>query len=394
MKKSPLLIIFLVIFIDLVGFGMVIPILPYYAKSFGASATVLGILMMSYSAMQFLFAPIWGQISDRVGRRPILLMSILGIGLSMLLLGFAKSLLWLFIGRIMAGIFGANISTASAYIADVTPPEKRAKGMGMIGAAFGLGFLFGPALGGVLSHWGYGTAAFVAAALSSLNFIFAYFKLEEPKLSLEVRQKHRNHFNKNFYLETLSKPKTGFVVLMFFLVTFGFAQLETTFGLFLLSRFGLDATHAGLILALLALVMVIIQGGAIGKLAKSFGEIRLVVIGTIMMSFGLFIASLSFHLSLFVIALFIQSIGYAITNPSLSSLVSKNASEGSQGSTMGVYQSAGSLARMLGPLVAGVLFDKLGIQVPFWASVIFFGITFSVAFLNRSLWKKSSEIAA
>src|SRR3990167_3392392 len=237
MKKSPLLIIFLVIFIDLVGFGMVIPILPYYAKSFGASATILGILMMSYSVMQFLFAPFWGQISDRVGRRPILLMSILGIGLSMILVGFAQSLLWLFVGRILAGIFGANISTAAAYIADVTTPEERAKGMGLIGAAFGLGFLFGPALGGLLSHWGYGTAAYVAAGLSFGNFIFAYLKLEEPPLAAEVRQKHRNHFNKNFYLQTLSNPKTGLVVLMFFLVTFGFAQLETTFALFLLSRF-------------------------------------------------------------------------------------------------------------------------------------------------------------
>src|SRR5262245_16201796 len=185
MKKSPLLIIFLVVFVDLVGFGIVIPILPYYAKSFGASATTLGILMMCYSGMQFLFSPFWGRLSDRIGRRPVILTSILGIGLSMVVLGFARSLAWLFAGRLMAGFFGANISAASAYIADVTPPEKRAKGMGLIGAAFGLGFLFGPALGGVLSRWGYGTAALVAAAISLFNFLFASLRLEEPRLSEE-----------------------------------------------------------------------------------------------------------------------------------------------------------------------------------------------------------------
>src|SRR3989338_6845379 len=173
MNKKPLLTIFLVVFIDLVGFGMIIPILPYYAVSFQASATTLGWLMMSYSAMQFVFSPFWGRLSDRIGRLPVLLACIAGIGVSMVLLGMAKSLIWLFAARILAGFFGANISAASAYIADVTKPSERAKGMGLIGAAFGLGFLFGPVLGGLLSKWGYGTAAYVAAGLSFGNLIFA-----------------------------------------------------------------------------------------------------------------------------------------------------------------------------------------------------------------------------
>ncbi len=376
MHKKSLLIIFLVVFIDLVGFGMVIPILPYYAKSFGASATTLGFLMMSYSAMQFLFAPFWGKKSDRIGRRPILLISILGIACSMLILGFASSLIWLFAGRILAGFFGANISAASAYIADITPPEGRAKGMGMIGAAFGLGFLFGPALGGILSQWGYGSVAFVASVMAFLNFFFALFFLKEPSLSQEQRQSHRHRIDQKSSLQILKNPKTGFAILLFFLVTFAFAQLETTFALLLLERFGLDAKHAGEILALMAVVMVFIQGGAIGKLVKKWGEVRLTIIGTALMAIALSAASLTHHLLYFVGALLIQAVGFALTNPSLSSLASRNADADKQGATLGLYQSAGSLARVIGPLVAGILFDYCGSKTPFLSASGIFAISF------------------
>ena len=180
MKRSPLLVLFVVVFIDLVGFGIVIPILPYYAKAYGASALTLGWLMTSYSLMQFFFAPVWGRLSDRIGRRPVLLGSMAGSVISLLILGWAPSLLWLFVGRTFAGICGANISTATAYIADVTDEKDRARGMGMIGAAFGLGFIFGPAIGGVLSRYGYGVPMFAAAALSAANIAFAWFQLQEP----------------------------------------------------------------------------------------------------------------------------------------------------------------------------------------------------------------------
>ncbi len=387
MHKKSLLIIFLVVFIDLLGFGMVIPILPYYAKSFGASATTLGWLMMCYSGMQFLFSPFWGSLSDRVGRRPIILISVFGIACSMLFLGFAQSLTWLFIGRIFAGFFGANISTASAYIADVTTAENRAKGMGMIGAAFGLGFLFGPALGGLLSEWSYGLVAYVAAGLAFFNFIFAIFALKEPPISQEERQKHRHRIDRKSWLMTLSNPKTGLAILLFFLVTTAFAQLETTFAFLLLQRFGLDARHAGEILALMALVMVFIQGGAIGKLVKFLGEMRLVVIGTALMAISLSIASISFTLFAFVTALLFQALGFAITNPSLSSLVSRSADADKQGSTLGLYQSAGSLARVIGPLMAGVLFDRMGSQAPFLCAAALFALSFLLCACFGKVWK-------
>jgi MFS family permease len=391
MKKARLLIIFLVVFVDLVGFGIVIPILPYYAKSFGASATTLGVLMMCYSGMQFIFSPLWGRLSDRIGRRPVILTSVLGIGISMVVLGFARSLGWLFAGRCLAGFFGANIAAASAYIADVTPPEQRAKGMGLIGAAFGLGFLFGPVLGGVLSRWGYGTAAFVASGISLCNFIFAGLKLKEPELSEEVRREHRNRFTLELWRRIVSNPKTGTSILLFFLVTTGFAQLETTFALFLLARFGLDAQHAGLILGLMALVMILVQGGGIGRMVKVAGETKLVISGTAIMALSLFLASLPHHLSLFITALLFQAFGFAMTNPSLSSLTSRNALPGAQGATMGVYQSAGSLARVIGPITAGFLFDHLGIAIPFWAASGLFAAACGIVMIKKSVWDEGSS---
>lgn len=383
MKNKPLLTIFLVIFIDLLGFGIIIPILPYYAVSFHATATTLGWLMMSYSAMQFIFSPFWGSLSDKVGRRPVLLTCITGIGASMLLLGMAQSLVWLFAARILAGFFGANISAASAYIADVTKPEERAKGMGMIGAAFGLGFLFGPALGGFLSKWGYGTAAYVAAGLSLFNLIFAFFVLREPDISREIRAQHRSKLVRSFLLKTLKTPKVGTAIFLFFLVTFGMAQLEMSFALFVLQRFHLGAMQAGLILALMALVMAGVQGGGIGKLAKSLGEKKLVLYGCVLMTIALTGASFSFVLGIFIFFVAIHALGYGVTNPSLSSIVSRNTPPDIQGGTLGVYQSAGSLGRILGPLLGGVLFDRLGAGIPFLSAAFFFAVAFVLAWIKE-----------
>ncbi|OGQ30610.1 MAG: hypothetical protein A3I75_01355 [Deltaproteobacteria bacterium RIFCSPLOWO2_02_FULL_50_16] len=370
MNRKSLIIIFLVIFVDLLGFGMIIPILPYYAKSFGASATQMGWLMVCYSGLQFIFSPFWGSLSDRYGRRPILLTSILGVGASMIVLGAASSLFWLFTGRLLAGFFGANVAAASAYIADITPPEKRAKGMGMIGAAFGLGFLFGPAIGGFLSQWGYGTAAFAAGGLSLANFLFALVVLREPRRQSDGA--HRSHFQKDLWFKILRSPPTGIPILLFFLVTTGFAQLETVFAFFILERFGLQAPHAGYILALMALVIVLIQGGAIGRLSHKFGEARLVICGTLVMGITLIAASFSLLVTLFIVALIFHALGYSITHPSLMSLTSRHAPQNLQGMTMGIYQSAGSMARVIGPLTAGILYDHLGLRTPFWVAGGFF----------------------
>lgn len=365
-KKSPLLIIFLVVFIDLVGFGIVIPILPYYAKQFGATATQLGWLMAAYSGMQFFFAPVWGRLSDRIGRRPVLLMTIFGVALSMIALGLSNSLWMLFCARLFAGICGANISTATAYIADVTSPENRAKGMGMIGAAFGLGFIFGPAIGGALSIHGYGVPMFFAAGLSALNLIFAFFKLTEPPLTQSAREKNRSkRFDAKAFAQTMGDHRTRLATVSFFLVTLGITQMEVCFAIFVLARFGLGAREAGWLLAFMGTLMVLIQGGLIGRLSRRFGESRLIATGAVAMALGLIIFAFSGKIALVFFALTLLAIGNGITNPSLSSLASKGASAETRGATMGIYQSAGSLARVIGPVTAGLVYDRFGIHVPF-----------------------------
>jgi multidrug resistance protein len=377
-RKGSLLTIFLVVFVDLVGFGIVIPILPYYAQQYGASAWQLGWLMTTYSLMQFVVAPLWGRLSDRIGRRPVLLVSILGTAVSMTMLGFAPSLFWLFVARTFAGICAANISTAYAYIADVTTEENRAKGMGMIGAAFGLGFIFGPAIGGILSRYGYQAPMFAGAALAILNVIFAFFKLEEPPLSAEARAANRTkRFDLGNIRNALSDSRTRLAIGIFFLVTFAVTQMEVTFAIYLKALFGLDAQHAGELLALMGIIMVGIQGGAIGKLAKRFGEVRLIVAGLILCVASLAAFGSVATLSSVVIALSVLALGHGVLHPSLSSLASKGAAADRRGATMGVFQSAGSLARVVGPPSAGLLYDQLSKGAPFFSGAIV--LTFALA---------------
>ncbi|MBF0492933.1 MAG: MFS transporter [Deltaproteobacteria bacterium] len=394
MQKKSLITIFLVVFIDLVGFGMVIPILPYYAKSYGGSGFTMGLLMMSYSGMQFLFSPFWGRLSDRIGRRPVILTCITGIGASMILLGLAPNLTLLFIARLLAGFFGANISAASAYIADITPPDQRAKGMGLIGAAFGLGFLFGPALVGILgklgilAKWGYGSVGFMAATLALINLLFAFSSLQEPKLNEEIRKEHRHKGGREVWRNTLASPQRAIPIFLFFLVTFAFSQMETTFALYLLARFHLDAEHASFILALMAVIMVLVQGGAIGRLSKKWGEIKLAQSGTLLMGSGLLLASFAPSLAFFVFFLCLLALGSSLTNPSLSALLSKNSGSDVQGLSMGVFQSAGSLARMFGPPLGGLLFDHYGIQSPFVGAAFLFFVGMGTLFAKQEVFRQ------
>ena len=383
MRKSSLLIVFLIVFIDLVGFGIVIPILPYYAKQFGASAWELGWLMTSYSLMQFVMAPVWGRLSDRVGRRPVLLTTLAATGASMVFLGFAQSLLWLFIGRTLAGIFGANISTANAYIADVTDEANRAKGMGVIGAAFGLGFIFGPAIGGLLSTYGYGVPMFAGATLAGLNVIFAFFKLEEPPLSVATRASHRTkRFDTGVIRTALEDPRSRLAIGLFLLVTFAITQMEVVFAIYLKDRFNYDARSAGVLLALSGIVMVLIQGGLIGRLAKRYGELRLVRVGLVLCGLGLGLFPSATTMGVLIGWLCIMSLGHGLLHPSLSSLASKGAAEWRRGATLGVFQSAGSLARVLGPPCAGWLYDQAGSGSPFFAGAAVLAVALVLALMG------------
>lgn len=393
-KSASLLIIFLVVFVDLVGFGIVIPILPYYAQSFGASGETLGWLMTSYSATQFLFAPFWGRLSDRVGRKPVLIGTIIGSSLALAFTASATTLEQLFIGRLLAGLFGANISTASAYMADITDESNRTKGMGLIGAAFGIGFIFGPAIGGSLSRWGYDVPLYFAAALSTINAFFALWKLKEPYANPIEREQSRHHrrFSRESIRIAFGDRRSRLAIAVFFLVTVGITQMEVTFALYMKAVHGLNAEQAGWYLAFMGISMAIVQGGLVGKLSKKFGEYRLILAGTIIMSLALmWFASIS-ELGVFIfLSLGLLAVGSGLTNPSLSSLASKGAEPQRLGMTMGVYQSAGSFARIVGPPVAGILFDRAALAAPFYAaSGIMFAACVGVFYIQG--WPKRTSI--
>jgi DHA1 family tetracycline resistance protein-like MFS transporter len=361
MKRSPLLVIFITVFIDLVGFGIVIPVLPYYAEGtrFGATPREVGLLFASYSVMQLVFAPVLGRLSDKHGRRPILLMSLLGTCLGFLILGFATTLWMLFLGRIIDGISGGNISTAQAYIADVTTTENRAKGMGLIGAAFGLGFVLGPAIGGILSRWGINVPFLFAGGLAFANAILLYFTLPEtvtPDHPARVSAASGRGWKQ--VLEALRQTRLAFVLTIYFLSIVAFSIMTTVFSLFMMFRLGYDAWHSGWIFAFVGVISAIVQGGLIGRLVKHFGEPLLVVAGALLCSASLFAAPYVNPMIGLIGLLSIgaaTSIGNALMAPSLTSLASKSATADEQGGVLGVTQSVASLARAVGPSIAAVL---------------------------------------
>ena len=360
MKRSPLLVIFVTVFIDLVGFGIVIPVLPFYVEGtqFDASPRMVGLLFASYSIMQLIFSPILGRLSDRYGRRPVLFLSLLGTSLGFFIMGFATTLWMLFAGRIIDGITGGNISTAQAYIADVTTAENRAKGMGLIGAAFGLGFIFGPALGGILSRWGVHVPFLFAGALSLANATLLYFVLPETVGPGHPARESAAAGRWAQLSSALRRPSLAFVLAVYFLFVTAFSVMTSSFGLFTLYRFGFDAHDTGWIFAFVGVVGALVQGGLIGRLVKTFGEPALVIAGALMFAASLVLIPLTGPATgtlalLSLGALF--ALGNGLATPSLTSLASKSAGAGEQGGVLGVTQSVASLARAVGPLVSAAL---------------------------------------
>ena len=383
MKKSPLLSIFLVVFIDLLGFGIVIPILPYFSKHLGASAFDLGWLMAIYSITQLFFSPIWGGLSDRIGRRSVLLITILGGASAMVGTALAQDYWILFATRFLAGVFAGNISTASAYISDVTKPEDRAKGMGIIGVGFGLGFIFGPAIGGILSPYGYHVPILLAAGLGLGNFLLTFFVLEET-VKKNTGDQERRAFSMNGLQLAFSQRSTSVPILLYFVNTLAFVQLVAVFALFVLGKFNYDARNAGWFLAGMGVIAACLQGGLIGKLAKRYGETKLFATGFLFLSVSLVGAALAPVPAIFALFLAGIAIGNGLVVPSLSSSVSKSAPEGRRGSIMGIYQSSSSLARAVGPPIAGLLYDKVGSASPIFGSSILMALALMITFIR---WK-------
>lgn len=355
MRQSPLAVIYLTVFIDLLGFGIILPALPFYAQSFGATGVGVGALLTAYSAAQFVGAPLLGRLSDRVGRRPVILVSLAGSAVSLTVTGLATSLALLLAARALAGLFGGSIATAQAYIADVTAPAERAKYMGLLGAAVGMGFVLGPAIGAALSPFGFGAAAFAAAGLAALNFLFGYAKLTESRpagraVGVYVRRGEG-------LLEALQHPAIGRLLISTFLATFAFVGMETTFALLGQARFGLDVAGLGLIFTYVGVVIAVVQGGFIGRLTARYGERTLAVAGALILAGALAGLPLAPNLPAAMVLLGGLALGQGLTTPTLSTLLSRASDADAQGGTLGLGQSLSAAARALGPLLAGWLFD-------------------------------------
>jgi MFS transporter, DHA1 family, tetracycline resistance protein len=369
-RKPSLLVIFLSVFIDLVGFGIVLPLLPGYAEAnfqpgFTARGLVIGGIIASFSLMQFLFAPAWGRLSDRIGRRPVMLISNLGAAGSYALFGFASGLtgtsglVWLLASRMFAGVCGANLSVASAYIADISPPEKRSARMGLIGMAFGLGFIFGPAIGAFSIDLLHSRQApgWVASAFCMGNFVLGWFILGESRKPGSGPVVARPKFAQ--WGHTLSQPRMGLLISIFFLATFCFTCFESTFPLLAKDRFTANVTNVanriGYFFTYAGLIAAMVQG-VIGKLVKKFGEPNLIFVSLLVFAAGL--AGLPFAKDLrdILIVLALLAIGSGLNRPPVFGMISLNSSPHEQGANLGVAQSFGALARILGPIFAGSLF--------------------------------------
>jgi DHA1 family tetracycline resistance protein-like MFS transporter len=361
MKKPSLLIIFLTVFIDLIGFGIVMPLLPLYSDQFGAPGWMNGAIVASFSLMQFIFAPLWGRLSDRIGRRPVLLVSNCGSAIAYAGFGYASSFegataLWLLLAsRVFAGICGANLSVASAYIADVSPPEKRSRSMGLIGMAFGLGFIFGPALGSFSADkFGLAGPGWVAAVICTLNFLFTVFFLVESRKPSTEPQERRVRLEQ--MSRTFRHPTIGFLIVIYFFATFAFASFEVTIGLLLKSKFNYGPKELGYYITYCGLLSALIQGGCIGPLVKRFGERKLLSLALVVVAVGLIMIPYVNSQAGLLVALGIFAAGTGIHRPPLFGLISILTPEQEQGSIMGVAQSVGSLARIVAPVFAATVF--------------------------------------
>lgn len=386
--------IFLIVFLDILGFSLVLPFLAEEARAtFGTSELTGTMLASIYSLMQFLFVPVWGRVSDRVGRRPVLMWSVSATAIGMAGLGFAllrsNNVLWLFVARAASGIATANLGTASAYIADVTKPEERAKGMGLIGVAFGLAFFIGPAVGGALAGISIAgrTGAFpcfIAASLSVVNAGWAFFGLREslPRELRSTKRRSLSPLDLAAARDAFSRPGIGFAILVNFAITVSFTMLDQTFRFFNSDLFQMTRLDTGLTLAFIGLVAIFVQGGLIRPLSKRVDETLLIRLGTGIQgaAFAGIALSPAFGRPMLYASGALLALGNGMTQPSVGAFISKRADPREQGATLGTNQSAASLGRMFGPTLGGWLYGSFGPRSPYLVGAIGFGCAMLISF--------------
>lgn len=359
--------VFVTILLDLIGFGMILPLLPFYAQELHATPAQIGLLFSSYSLTQLLFSPLLGRLSDRVGRRPVLLVSICGSAAAHLMFALAGSFWMLVVARSLAGVAAANYSIAQAYMADVSTSQDRSKAMGLVGAAFGVGFVLGPALGGMLARIGHQAVPLTAAGLSAINFLIALVWLPES-LPVEVRQRSqaRPWIDPSGLVRVWRNVPLRGLMLLFFLVMFCFSLFEATLALYCQQRFGFGASETSWLFVYVGIVLVVVQGALIGRLVKRFGERRLILSGIALMALGLAVLPAGPSLGVLLASLLLLALGSGMHNPSTLGLLSQLTDEGSQGGTIGLSRSFGALARTLGPAAGTWIFGAAGSSWPFW----------------------------
>ncbi len=406
MQRSRLLNIFLVVFIDLLGFGLILPLLPYYAGQYGASSFLIGLLVASYAAAQFVGAPLMGRLSDRYGRRLILVLSIAGTALGFVLLGLAdplgRALSWfvlenptpeqllalqngailgvMFISRMLSGLTGGNLTVAQAYIADVTDAQNRARGLGLIGAAFGLGFILGPAIGGVLSRWGYSVPALAAAGLATLNLLgviaFLPESLTEERKAELAREKKRALISIPAMLEELSKPRVGPLVSIRLFYALASALFQTMFTLWAKDRLGLNAQTTSYLLAYVGLLSVIVQGGLIGQLTKRFSEPKLIAWGALIQGVSLLAWAFTPSVPVLMLVMIPAAFSTGVLNTVINSAITRAVPPHEVGGALGIAGAFESLSRIISPSVGGWLLGSIGTWAPgVVAAIIMAGVT-------------------
>jgi DHA1 family tetracycline resistance protein-like MFS transporter len=391
LRKTSLAVLFLTVFIDLIGFGMVIPFLSFYAREYGASGIAVGAVVGIYSIMQFFFAPIWGRLSDRVGRRPVILISLTASCTGYLLFAFSHSLTVLFASRVIAGIGGANIGTAQAYIADTTSPENRAKGMGLIGAAFGMGFILGPPMSALLSDLGthHGMAGnllpgLVAAGLSFTAFLIALSVLAESKpKDLVPRTGVPPQFDRRLWREIGTNPLLASLMIALFLTLLAVAGMEISVTLHGRDRFHFRQRDMAYLFLFMGMIVAAIQGGLIGRFVKRVGESGVIVIGAASFTLGFLLIPSVWRVPLLYVVAFFIAIGQGLCYPALTAWLSKIAPENERGSLLGVATSVGSLARFVGPLLAGFLYDLGGAAGAFYGGGVLMAMALLLALRMR-----------
>jgi len=359
-NNKSLLTIFLVVFIDLLGFGIILPLLPYIAEKYSAGPFQIGMLTATYSFFQLIASPILGRLSDRYGRKKLLIISQLGSAVGYLILGLAGNLPLLFLSRIIDGATGGNISIAQAYIADVTTKENRARGMGIIGAAFGLGFIFGPTIGGFLSRFSYSTPAYFAAAISLLTVLTTIFFLKETINEKQAKVSPKTKLNFEEFRKVLSIYPIGILILTFFVVNLASSVQQGNFALWTQKTFNYGPTQNGWLFTYIGIIAVLVQLKVLPFLTKKFNEKNILYISLVFLFLGLILIPLMPTPLFLYVSLFFLPFGMGLSNPTIQALASENVPKEEYGGTLGFLQSAGSLGRIIGPIIGGIIFQSLG----------------------------------